>query len=71
MDILGNPAGMWVSAVKTLRNGDFRLLNASPHSILRIPLNQCRITKTYCYTGNVHISVIEVTVSIDLGLTRI
>ena len=30
-----------VSAVKTLRNGDFRLRNASPHSILLIHFNQC------------------------------
>ena len=35
-----------VSAVKTLRNGDFCLRNVSPHSILRIHLNQCRVKKS-------------------------
>ena len=39
---IGEPGwSVGVSAVKTLRNGDFRLRNASPHSILRIHLNQC------------------------------
>ena len=41
---IGEPGPGWsvgVSAVKTLRNGDFRLRNASPHSMLRIHLNQC------------------------------
>ena len=56
-----------VSAVKALRNDDFWLRNVSPHSILRIHLNQCRIKKAYCYSGNMHMSVIVVTVSIDLG----
>ena len=39
---IGEPGwSVGVSAVKTLRDGDFRLRNASPHSILRIHLNQC------------------------------
>ena len=39
---IGEPGwSVGVSAVKTLRNGDFRLRNASSHSILRIHLNQC------------------------------
>ena len=56
---IGEPGlSVGVSAVKTLRNGDLRLRNASPHSILRIHLNKCYLYyRNIVFTGWIHMTI--------------